>query len=81
MKVYKLTNTRYERYMKSFTESLVASNSLSNTEAQRVMRMLEESSPSRHEEIVREFKRRLPPGLAEKVSIQDAKENSQQMVL
>jgi len=31
--------------------------------------MLEESSPSRHEEIIKEFKKKLPPGLADKITI------------
>jgi len=64
IKVYKVTGGKYERYMKAFTESLVAQNSLSQMQAQEVLNHLKDSSPSRHEQIVRDFKSKLPPELA-----------------
>ena len=76
MKVYnKTVSTKYAQYMKSFTESLIAQNSLSRQEAQAVMTKLQETSPTRHEEIVRDFYSKLSPELAKQVKVSEAKEN------
>lgn len=82
MKVYtKTVSTKYAQYMKSFTESLVAQNSLSKKEAQEVMAKLQEASPNRQEEIIREFQSKLSPDLANQVSVSEAKENPSQLFL
>ena len=45
------------------------------------MTKLQEASPTRHEEIVREFYRNLSPDLAKQVSVSEVKENPSQLFL
>jgi hypothetical protein len=45
------------------------------------MTKLQEASPTRHEEIIREFYRNLSPDLAKQVSVSEVKENPSQLFL
>jgi len=45
------------------------------------MNKLQEASPTRHEEIVRDFYSKLSPDLAKQVSVSEAKENPSQLLL
>ena len=45
------------------------------------MNKLQEASPTRHEEIVRDFYSKLSPDLAKQVSVSEAKENPSQLFL
>ncbi len=45
------------------------------------MQRLKETSPSKHEEIIKEFYSKLSPDLAKRITFEDAKEDPEEMVI